>query len=79
MQGGGELDWIAAAENVHIQRGWRGAQKMVVQCRDLDPFPGQFPHDRAHLIGREDEIAHDQPIREESINVPRAALGIGIG
>ena len=33
---------------------------MVVQRRDLDSLPGQFLHDRAHLIGGEDEIAHDQ-------------------
>ena len=33
---------------------------MVVQRRDLDPFFCQFLHDRAHLIGGEDEITHDQ-------------------
>jgi hypothetical protein len=31
-----------------------------LQRRDLDPFFCQFLHDRAHLIGGEDEIAHDQ-------------------
>jgi hypothetical protein len=37
--------------------------------RDLDPFPGQFPHDWAHLIGGENEIAHDQRL------IPLASKG----
>ncbi len=63
MDGARELDRIAVALDVHVERHGLGAQQVVVQRADLDAAFLELAHDRGHLVLRQHEIAHDHGLR----------------
>ena len=59
MQGGCQLDRVAIAQDVHVERGWLRSEQMIVHGGDLDAALGQLLHDGIDLVGGEHEVAHD--------------------
>ena len=54
-----QLHRIAFAEDVHVHHSRRFVQQVIVERTDFDSGILQFLHDRADLIFRQDQIAHD--------------------
>ena len=56
--GGGHLDGIAVAADMHVERRGARAQQVIVNGGDLEPALDQLRHDRIDLGFQQHEVAH---------------------